>query len=243
MAYGKKIRESYLEQLKGIQDAGIFKQERFIHSSQDAEIEVEFPKGSSLKKVINMCANNYLGLSSHPDVEQAAHDGLNTRGYGMSSVRFICGTQDIHPELERKVSEFLGTEDTILFPSCMDANAGVFEAILTDEDVMISDRLVHASIIDGMRLCGALHDTFKHSNMKHLESKLQLHADKRHKVVITDGVFSMDGDTAKLDEMVELCEKTVSFPSSTSPSPAPIFTRRMGGREALPRAAFASSLT
>jgi len=207
MAYSNKVRESYLAQLNGIKEAGIFKQERFIHSSQDADIEVEFPSGSPLKKVINMCANNYLGLSSHPDVVQAAHDGLDTRGYGMSSVRFICGTQDIHRELEQKVSEFLGTEDTILFPSCMDANAGVFEAILTEEDVMISDRLVHASIIDGIRLCSAVRDTFKHSNMTHLESKLQLHADKRYKLVITDGVFSMDGDTAKLDEMVELCEK------------------------------------
>ena len=207
MAYSDKVRTQYIETLDGIKDAGIFKTERFIHSSQAAEIEVEFPTGSDIKKVINMCANNYLGLSSHPEVIKAAHEGLDTRGYGMSSVRFICGTQDIHRELEDKITEFLGTEDTILFPSCMDANAGVFEAILTDEDVMISDRLVHASIIDGMRLCSALHDTFKHSNMKHLETKLQLHSDKRLKVVITDGVFSMDGDTAKLDEMVELCEK------------------------------------
>lgn len=136
-----------------------------------------------------MCANNYLGLSSHPDVVAAAHKGLDTHGYGMSSVRFICGTQDIHKELEQKVTEFLGTEDTILFPSCMDANAGVFEAILTDEDVMISDRLVHASIIDGIRLSPAVRDTFKHQNMEHLEQKLQMHADKRLKVVITDGVF------------------------------------------------------
>ncbi|MBN2790827.1 MAG: glycine C-acetyltransferase [Candidatus Delongbacteria bacterium] len=207
MAYSDKVRGTYNGTLQALKDKGIFKQERFIHSSQAADIEVEFPTGASLKKVINMCANNYLGLSSHPDVVKAAHEGLDARGYGMSSVRFICGTQDIHRELENKVTEFLGTEDTILFPSCMDANAGVFEAILTDEDVMISDRLVHASIIDGMRLCGALHDTFKHSNMKHLETKLQLHADKRLKVVITDGVFSMDGDTAKLDEMVALCEK------------------------------------
>ncbi|MCG2715683.1 MAG: glycine C-acetyltransferase [Candidatus Marinimicrobia bacterium] len=207
MSFNEKIRAMYVEQIEGIKDAGIFKQERLIHSAQAADIEVEFPTGSSLKKVINMCANNYLGLSSHPEVVKAAHDGLDTRGYGMSSVRFICGTQDIHKELERKVTEFLGTEDTILFPSCMDANAGVFEAILTDEDVMISDRLVHASIIDGIRLCSAMHDTFKHSNMSHLEKKLQLHADKRLKVVITDGVFSMDGDTAKLDEMVALCEK------------------------------------
>ncbi len=207
MAYSDKVRQVYLDTLKGIDDKGIFKQERFIHSPQAADIEVEFPTGSSLKKVINMCANNYLGLSSHPDVIQAAHEGLDTRGYGMSSVRFICGTQDIHKKLEKLVSDFLGTEDTILFPSCMDANAGVFEAILTDEDVMISDRLVHASIIDGIRLAPAMHDTFKHSDMKHLEKKLILHADKRLKVVITDGVFSMDGDTAKLDEMVALCEK------------------------------------
>jgi glycine C-acetyltransferase len=207
MAYSNKVQELYQSQLKSIQDAGLFKQERFIHSSQAADIEVEFPTGSSLNKVINVCANNYLGLSSHPEVIKAAHEGLDTRGYGMSSVRFICGTQDIHRELERKVSEFLGTEDTILFPSCMDANAGVFEAILTSDDVMISDRLVHASIIDGMRLCPAQHDTFKHSNMEHLEKKLQLHANKRLKIVINDGVYSMDGDTAKMDEIAALCEK------------------------------------
>jgi len=181
MSFSNKVRTVYQEQIKSMRDAGIFKQERFIHSSQAADIEVEFPTGSSLKKVINMCANNYLGLSSHPDVVKAAHEGLDARGYGMSSVRFICGTQDIHRELEQKVTEFLGTEDTILFPSCMDANAGVFEAVLTKDDVMISDRLVHASIIDGIRLCSAVHDTFKHSNMEHLEKKLQLHADKRLK--------------------------------------------------------------
>lgn len=207
MGYSDKVRGIYQEQIKALRDAGLLKQERFIHSAQGADIEVEFPTGSSLKKVINMCANNYLGLSSHPDVVKAAHEGLDSRGYGMSSVRFICGTQDIHHELERRVTEFLGTEDTILFPSCMDANAGVFEAILTQDDVMISDRLVHASIVDGIRLCGAVHDTFKHSNMEHLEEKLQLHADKRFKVIITDGVFSMDGDTAKLDQMVALGEK------------------------------------
>ncbi len=207
MSFSEKIREIYQEQIQEIQDAGIFKQERFIHSSQAAEIEVEFPEGSNLKRVINMCSNNYLGLSSHPEVLKAAHQGLDHRGYGMSSVRFICGTQDIHNELEGKVTDFLGTEATILFPSCMDANTGVFEAILTDQDVMISDRLVHASIIDGIRLAPAQHDTFKHSNMDHLEKKLQLHADKRLKVVITDGVFSMDGDTAKLDQMADLCDK------------------------------------
>ncbi len=207
MAYSERIKGLYQKQLQEIRDKGIFKQERFIHSSQAADIEVEFPIGASLKKVINICANNYLGLSSHPEVIKAAHEGLDSRGYGMSSVRFICGTQDIHRLLEQKMTEFLGTEDTILFPSCMDANAGVFEAILTSDDVMISDRLVHASIIDGMRLCSAQHDTFKHSDMEHLESKLQLHSDKRLKVVINDGVYSMDGDTAKLDEMVRLCEK------------------------------------
>jgi glycine C-acetyltransferase len=207
MSYSNKVKNFYQEQLREIQSAGIFKEERFIHSSQAADIEVEFPSGADLKKVINMCSNNYLGLSSHPEVLKAAHEGLEKRGYGMSSVRFICGTQDIHRELENKVTKFLGTEDTILFPSCMDANAGVFEAILTSEDIMISDRLVHASIIDGMRLCSAQHDTFKHSSMEHLEEKLQLHSDKRIKLVITDGVFSMDGDIAKLDEIVTLCEK------------------------------------
>lgn len=207
MSYSDTIKKIYIDQLDQIKEAGIFKEERFIHSSQAADIEVEYPTGSSLKQVINMCANNYLGLSSHPDVVKAAHEGLDARGYGMSSVRFICGTQDIHRELEKRVTEFLGTEDTILFPSCMDANAGVFEAVLSDQDVMISDRLVHASIIDGIRLCSAMHDTFKHSNMDHLESKLQLHSDKRFKMVITDGVFSMDGDTARLAEMADLCEK------------------------------------
>src|SRR5512136_2975305 len=207
MAYSDKIRGNYQAQLKGIQDAGLFKQERFIHSPQAADIEVEFPAGAPLKKVINMCANNYLGLSSHPDVVKAAHDGLDARGYGMSSVRFICGTQDIHRELENKLTEFLGTEDTLLFPSCMDANAGVFEAVLSEQDVMIADRLVHASIVDGMRLCKAMQDTFKHSDMGHLEEKLQEHRERRFRMVITDGVFSMDGDLAKLDRIAELAEK------------------------------------
>src|SRR4030043_971847 len=207
MAYPEKIRNAYQEQLKGIQNAGLFKQERFIHSPQAADIEVESPAGAPLKKVLNMCSNNYLGLSSHPDVGKAAHEGLESRGYGMSSVRFICGTQDIHRELERRMTGFLGTEDTLLFPSCMEAIAGVFDAVLTKDDVMISDRLVHASLIDGIRLCSAMHDTYKHSDMAHLEEKLQLHAERRLKLVITDGVFSMDGDTAKLDEMVALGEK------------------------------------
>jgi glycine C-acetyltransferase len=207
MAFNNDIRTLYQKELEGIRTAGIFKEERIICAPQNADIEVEFPAGAERKRVINMCANNYLGLSSHPDVVEAARKGLDSRGYGMSSVRFICGTQDIHKELEAKLTKFLGTEDTILFPSCMDANAGVFEAILNEQDVMISDRLVHASIVDGMRLCKAKTDTFKHSDMGHLEEKLQLHAAARVKLIITDGSFSMDGDLAKLDQIVALAEK------------------------------------
>ncbi len=207
MAYSTELRNIFQQELESIQQAGIFKEERIIHAPQSSEIDVVFPVGSEKKHVINMCANNYLGLSSHPEVVKAAHEGLDYRGYGMSSVRFICGTQDIHKELERKLTQFLGTEDTILFPSCMDANAGVFEAILSEQDVMIADRLVHASIVDGMRLCKAQQDTFKHSDMDHLEKKLQLHQDKRSRMIITDGAFSMDGDLARLDKIVELAEK------------------------------------
>src|SRR5664279_5361673 len=207
MAFIDAFRNRYQSEIDGIKAAGLFKEERYIHSPQSSDIEVEFPVGSKIKKCINICANNYLGLSSHPEVIAAAHAGLDRRGYGMSSVRFICGTQDIHRELENRLTEFLGTEDTLLFSSCLDANAGVFEAILSDKDVMIADRLVHASIVDGMRLCKAAQDTFKHSDMGHLEEKLVEHADKRFRLVITDGVFSMDGDLAKLDEIVALCRK------------------------------------
>jgi glycine C-acetyltransferase len=207
MAYSEAARSFYQTTLKEIQDAGLFKQERFIRSPQAADIEVEFPAGASPRKVINMCANNYLGLSSHPDVIKAAHEGLDRRGYGLSSVRFICGTQDIHKELERKVSEFLGTEDTILFPSCMDANCGFFEAVLNEKDAIVSDKLIHASILDGTRLCKAEHDRFKHADLNHLELRLKSHKDKRFRFVVTDGVFSMDGDTARLDELVKLCER------------------------------------
>jgi glycine C-acetyltransferase len=207
MAFAARVRGHYEQELEGIREAGLFKEERYIHSLQSAEIEVEFPAGATTRKVINLCANNYLGLSSHPDVVEAARAGLAARGYGMSSVRFICGTQDIHRELERKLTAFLGTEDTLLFPSCMDANAGVFEAVLGEQDVTIADRLVHASIVDGIRLCKAMQDTFKHSDMGHLEEKLQEHQDKRFRMVITDGVFSMDGDIAKLDAIVALAEK------------------------------------
>jgi glycine C-acetyltransferase len=207
MAYPAAVREAYQAELTGIKEKGLFKEERAIHSPQAAHINVEFPRGSDLKEVINLCANNYLGLSSHPDVVAAAHKALDERGYGMSSVRFICGTQDTHRVLEQKLTEFLGTEDTILFPSCLDANAGVFEAVLTAEDVMISDRLVHASIVDGMRLCKAMTDTYKHADMAHLEQKLQEHQDRRLRVIITDGVFSMDGDLAPLDEICRLAEQ------------------------------------
>ena len=207
MAYSDKVREHYQKTIAEIREGGLFKEERFIHSPQAADIKVEYPEGSELASLINMCANNYLGLSSHPEVIKAAHDGLDSRGYGMSSVRFICGTQDIHRELQNKLTKFLGTEDTVLFPSCMDANAGVFEAILGEEDVIIADRLVHASLIDGIRLCKAQYDSFKHMNMDHLEQKLEMHQDKRIRLVVTDGVFSMDGDMAPLDKMVALCER------------------------------------
>jgi glycine C-acetyltransferase len=207
MAFSDSFRHCYQTELEAIKAAGLFKEERYIHSPQSSEIQVEFPSGSAVRKCINICSNNYLGLSSHPEVIAAAHAGLDLRGYGMSSVRFICGTQDIHRELENCLTQFLGTEDTLLFPSCMDANAGFFEACLNEHDVMIADRLVHASIVDGMRLCKAMQDTYKHSDMGHLEEKLQEHQDKRFRMIITDGVFSMDGDTAKLAEIVALAEK------------------------------------
>lgn len=207
MAFSNDTRSLFTNEIEKIKDDGLYKEKRFICSEQDAEIEVEYPEGAAHKKVLNFCANNYLGLSSHPDVIQAAHEGLDTRGYGMSSVRFICGTQDIHRELQDKVSAFLGMEDTLLFPSCMDANSGVFEAILGQDDVIIADRLIHASLVDGIRLCSAEYDTFKHMNMKHLRKKLELHQNKRTRLVVTDGVFSMDGDLAPLDEMVALCNE------------------------------------
>ena len=206
MTYSTAIREAHRAELDGIREQGLYKEERYIHSPQSSRIEVEFPAGSALKPVVNLCSNNYLGLSSHPEVIASARKALDERGYGLSSVRFICGTQDIHRELEGRLSEFLGTEDTILFPSCMDANAGVFEAILGPEDVIISDRLVHASIIDGIRLCKAQTDTFKHLDMDHLEQKLQEHGDKRARMIVTDGVFSMDGDLAPLDRICALAE-------------------------------------
>jgi glycine C-acetyltransferase len=207
VAYSSNLKRAYEAELASIHEQGLFKEERFIHSPQSANIEVEFPPGAALRAVINLCANNYLGLSSHPEVVEAAHAALDERGYGLSSVRFICGTQDIHRELEAGLTEFLGTEDSILFPSCLDANAGLFEAILGPQDVIISDRLVHASIVDGIRLCKAMTDTYKHANMKHLEQKLEEHQDKRARMIVTDGVFSMDGDLAPLDEISALGER------------------------------------
>lgn len=207
MSYSPELRTRYQEILASIQNSGLFKQERMLCAVQDAEVRVEFPPGTQQKTLINMCSNNYLGLSSHPEVIKAAHEALDFRGYGLSSVRFICGTQDIHKELEKRMSGFLGTEDSILFSSCFDANGAVFETLLDENDIMISDRLVHASIIDGMRLSKAQHDTFKHSDMAHLRKKLEQYAEYPRKMIITDGVFSMDGDIAKLDMIVALAEE------------------------------------
>ncbi len=207
MAYSTATRQAFADDIATIKEKGLFKEKRFICSPQAAEIEVEYPEGAACKKVLNFCANNYLGLSSHPEVARAAHAGLDSRGFGMSSVRFICGTQDIHRELQDKVSAFLEMEDTLLFPSCMDANAGVFEAILGKEDVIIPDRLIHASLIDGIRLCRAERDIFEHMDMEQLRRKLELHQDKRRRLIVTDGVFSMDGDLCPLDEMCDLADE------------------------------------
>ncbi len=206
MAYSK-AKAYYQEELRKIREAGLYKEERYIHSPQAADISVEYPGGAPQRQVINFCANNYLGLANHPEILSAAQRGLETRGYGMSSVRFICGTQDIHRSLEQKLTEFLGTEDTILFASCFDANAAVFEVLLGSEDAILSDKLNHASIIDGIRLANAEHQVYKHSNMAHLEEKLQETQDKRFRLIVTDGVFSMDGDIAKLDEICDLADK------------------------------------
>jgi glycine C-acetyltransferase len=189
-------------ELHHINDDGLYKSERIITSPQDASITVQ-----SGQKVLNLCANNYLGLSNHPDIIKAAKDSYTKWGYGLSSVRFICGTQEIHKQLEKKISEFLGTEDTILYSCCFDANTGLFETLLTAEDAIISDQLNHASIIDGVRLCKARRLRFLNSNMQDLEDKLQQAQSARFRMIATDGVFSMDGTIAKLDEICELAEK------------------------------------
>lgn len=201
--YGK-IKEQLQKEIQGIKDAGLYKSERIITSSQDAAIKI-----STGEEVINFCANNYLGLSNHPEVIQAAKDVMDTHGFGMSSVRFICGTQDIHKQLEEKIAEFYTTEDTILYAAAFDANGGVFEPLLTKEDAIISDSLNHASIIDGVRLCKAARYRYNNNDMSSLEEQL-IEANKqghRFKIIVTDGVFSMDGIVAKLDEICDLADK------------------------------------
>lgn len=188
-------------ELDSIREAGLFKRERIISSPQGAEIIVNG------KTVLNFCANNYLGLSSHPAVIKAAKDSIDYRGYGMSSVRFICGTQDIHKELENKLAEFLGTEDTILYAAAFDANGGVFEPLFGEQDAIISDELNHASIIDGVRLCKAQRYRFKHNDMADLELKLQESQHLRDRIIVTDGSFSMDGTIAQLDKICDLADK------------------------------------
>jgi len=199
------MNESFInrigQELEGIKTAGLYKYERIITSGQGAEIEV------GGKTVLNFCANNYLGLSAHPKVIEAAKKYIDERGYGLSSVRFICGTQDIHKELERKISEFVGTEDTILYVAAFDANGGVFEPLFNEEDAIISDALNHASIIDGVRLCKAQRFRYEHNNMADLETKLKEAAGCRSRIIVTDGSFSMDGTIAQLDKIVELAEK------------------------------------
>jgi len=189
------------KELAEIREAGLYKQERIITTPQGADI---LANGI---EVINFCANNYLGLSSHTRVVNAAKKAIDTHGYGMSSVRFICGTQDIHKELEQKISTFLGTEDTILYAAAFDANGGVFEPLLNDQDAIISDELNHASIIDGVRLCKAQRMRYKHNDMADLEEQLKQTANLRHRIIVTDGVFSMDGTIAKLDEICALADK------------------------------------
>jgi len=206
MAYGM-IKEIYQEELKKIKEAGLNKEERYILSPQGADIKVEFPPGAEKKEVINFCANNYLGLAGNQELIKAAKEGLERYGFGMASVRFICGTQDIHKELERKISEFLGTEDTILYTSCFDANGGLFETLLDQDCVVISDELNHASIIDGIRLCKAERKKFKHNDMADLEEQLKECSKYKVRMIATDGVFSMDGDIAKLDQICNLAEK------------------------------------
>jgi len=199
--YGK-MKEGLLKEIQSIKDAGLYKQERIITSPQGSEIEVE-----GGKKVLNFCANNYLGLADHPEVIKAAKETMDRRGFGLSSVRFICGTQDIHKELEQKISNFLETEDTILYAACFDANGGTFEPLIGKEDAIISDALNHASIIDGVRLCKAQRFIFKHMDMDDLEARLKETQNLRYRVIATDGVFSMDGDIARLDEICDLADE------------------------------------
>ena len=196
-----KFQEHLQAELKNIEDSGLFKRERVITSKQGAVVTVNG------KEVIIFCANNYLGLSSHPKVVEAAHKTLDRHGYGMSSVRFICGTQDIHKELEQKLSKFVGQEDTILYAACFDANGGVFEPLMGEEDAIISDELNHASIIDGVRLCKAQRYRYKNCDMADLEEQLKAAQKQRFRLIVTDGVFSMDGFVAPLDKICDLADK------------------------------------
>ena len=199
--YGK-IQDHLKKELSDIREAGLYKAERIIVSPQQAEIQLE-----SGQNVLNFCANNYLGLSNHPELVKAAKEGLDTHGFGMSSVRFICGTTDLHKTLERKIAEFFHTEDTILYAAAFDANGGVFEPLFGPEDAIISDSLNHASIIDGVRLCKAKRYRYANADMTELEEVLKQAQDQRFRIIVTDGVFSMDGNTAPVDKMVELAEK------------------------------------
>ncbi len=199
--YGK-YKAFLQKELETIKDSGLFKSERIITSAQDAEIKIQ-----DGKTVLNFCANNYLGLSSHPRIVKAASKTLETHGYGMSSVRFICGTQDIHKQLEASIARFFNTEDTILYAACFDANGGVFEPLFSDEDAVISDELNHASIIDGVRLCKAVRYRYKHADMSDLETKLKEAQAQRFRIIVTDGVFSMDGDIAPLNKICSLAEQ------------------------------------
>jgi glycine C-acetyltransferase len=201
------MRQELQRELAAIREAGLYKEERQILTPQAADIRVEYPAGSRPREVINFCANNYLGLSSHPKVIAAAREALDSHGYGMSSVRFICGTQDIHKQLERRISGFLGTEDTILYAACFDANGGLFEPLLGAEDCVITDQLNHASIIDGIRLCKAKRLIYSHNDPSDLESKLKEAKDARYRMIATDGAFSMDGTVAQLDRICDLAEK------------------------------------
>ena len=198
--YGK-FQEHLQQELKGIKEAGLYKEERLIEGPQQAAIQV---KG---KEVLNFCANNYLGLSNNPRLIKAAKDMMDRRGYGMSSVRFICGTQDVHKELEAAISKFFKTEDTILYAACFDANGGVFEPLLTADDAIISDALNHASIIDGVRLCKAKRYRYANADMEDLERQLQAAQEQRFRIIVTDGVFSMDGNVAPIDKICDLAEK------------------------------------
>ena len=198
----KTLQPVLKQELQEIEDAGLYKRERIITSKQGADITV-----STGQAVINFCANNYLGLSSHPKVLEAAKAAVDKYGYGMSSVRFICGTQDVHKELEAKLSTFLGTEDTILYAAAFDANGGVFEPLFNEQDAIISDELNHASIIDGVRLCKAKRFRYTHNDMESLETQLKDAAGSRHKIIVTDGAFSMDGTIAQLDKICDLADK------------------------------------